>query len=210
MIKKHLRLLIFTSVVILLPVLAGIILWDRLPPLIPSHWNMNGEVDGWSSKTMAVFGMPLILLAVHWFSAFVTLSDPKRKNHSRKILNLVFWIVPVLNGFLSIITYFAALGKDAPVWILLSFFMGLLFVVIGNYLPKCRQNYTIGYKIPWTLASEENWNRTHRFAGFLWVIGGILIAVCGVFSAPWLVLTLGFMMALIPVGYSYLLHRKGI
>ena len=72
MIKKHLRVLILTSVIILLPILAGLILWDKLPDQIPSHWNISGEVDGWSSKTMAVLGMPLILLALHWFSVFAT------------------------------------------------------------------------------------------------------------------------------------------
>ena len=66
MIKKHLKFLIMTSFIILLPILAGLLLWDQLPEQIPSHWNTDGEIDGWSSKPFAVFGLPLILLAVHW------------------------------------------------------------------------------------------------------------------------------------------------
>ena len=93
---------------------------------------------------------------------------------------------------------------------LVSVFMGLVFVAVGNYLPKCRLNYTIGIKIPWTLNSEENWNKTHRLAGFVWVIGGVLIAVLSIFSTLWLIFPVILVMTLIPMIYSYLLYRKGI
>ena len=88
--------------------------------------------------------------------------------------------------------------------------MGLILIVVGNYLPKARQNYTIGIRIPWTLASEENWNRTHRLAGYLWVIGGILMiiaALTGIANAKWM-LAIFFILALVPFVYSYWLHVK--
>ena len=93
MIKKRLKLLIITSVVILLPILAGILLWNQLPEQLPIHWNAAGEVDGWSSKPAAVFGLPLLMLVVQWVCVFATLADPKKKNHSEKVLALVFWLV---------------------------------------------------------------------------------------------------------------------
>ena len=210
MIKKNLKLLMITSVAILLPVLVGVILWDRLPEQIPSHWNAAGEVDGWSRKPFAVFGMPLILLAAHWFTALVTAADPKKQNHSDKILQLVFWIIPLLNLVISAATYSAAMGGSVRMEVLATVFCGLLFVAIGNYLPKCRQNYTIGIKIPWTLSSEENWNRTHRLAGWIWMVGGVFVMVTGFFGLFWLMMAVTFAMAMIPFVYSYLLHRKGI
>ena len=210
MIKKHLKVLIVTSLAILLPILAGVILWNQLPEQIPSHWNASGEVDGWSSKPFAVFGMPLILLAFQWLCVIATGADPKKQNHGDKIVNLVFWIIPVMNLLLSALTYSVAMGKQVRVEVVMPVFIGLLFVVIGNYLPKCQQNYTIGIKIPWTLNSEENWNRTHRLSGWVWLVGGLVIMLCGFFNLLWLMLVCFIIMVLVPFVYSYILHRKGV
>jgi len=210
MIKKNLRVLIITSLVILLPVLLGVILWNKLPQQMPIHWNASGEVDGWSSKAFAVFGMPLVMLAVQWLCVCVTQTDPKKKNHSEKMLWLVFWIVPVIGNVIFAFTYAAALGREVPVEILLPVLLGVGLVVIGNYMPKCRQNYTIGIKLPWTLSSEENWNKTHRLAGWVWVIGGLVMMASGFVAGFWLALAVTLLMALIPMIYSYVLHRKGV
>ena len=210
MIKKNLRLLVVTSVVILLPILAGVFLWDRLPQQVPFHWNMAGEVDGWSSKPFAVFGMPLILLGAQWCAVLATLADPKKQNHSEKILQLVFWIIPVLNLLLSVATYTSAMGGSVRMEVLSTVFIGLLFVVLGNYLPKCKQNYTIGIKIPWTLSSEENWNRTHRLAGWIWVAGGVGMMIAGFLGFFWLMIGVTLVMSLVPCIYSYILYSKGI
>ena len=210
MIKRNLKVLIITSVMILLPVLVGVILWNQLPESIPSHWNAGGEVDGWSSKAFTVFGMPLILLAFQWLCVVVTGMDPKKQNHPDRILHLVFWIIPVITAVLFALTYTVALGGQIRVEVLMPVLVGLLLAIVGNYLPKCKQNYTIGIKIPWTLNSEENWNRTHRFAGRLWVVCGLLIALTGFLGVFWVTLVGIFPMVLIPCIYSYVLHRKGI
>ncbi len=210
MIKKHWKILCITSILILLPILAGLVLWNQLPEQVPMHWNAQGEIDGWGSKVFLVFGMPLIFLGVQWLCALVTFADPKKKNHPDKVLHLVLWIIPVLNILLSVLTYFAAFGKDVQTEVVMPVFVGLLFVIIGNYLPKCKQNYTIGIKIPWTLNSEENWNKTHRFAGWLWVACGIVMMLTGFFGIFWVFFVLVFVMVLPPFLYSYILHRKGI
>ncbi len=210
MIKKHWKVLLIASLSILIPVLAGVILWDQLPQQIPSHWNAAGEVDGWSSKPFFVFGMPLILLAALWLGAVAMQLDPKRGNHPDKVLHLCFWIIPVLSVVLSALTYATALGKEVPVEIIVPALMGLIFTVIGNYMPKCKHNYTIGIKIPWTLNSEENWNRTHRFAGWLWVACGLGIMATSFFGVFWLFFAIVLVMVIAPCTYSYILHRKGI
>ena len=210
MIRKNLKVLILTSVIILLPILAGVILWNQLPEQIPSHWNAAGEIDGWSSKPFAIFGLPLILLAMQWLCVAGTFADPKRNNHSGKILHLVLWIIPVLNAVLSVLTYAAAMGKDVQMEVVMPVFIGLVLAIVGNYLPKCKQNYTIGIKIPWTLNSEENWNKTHRFAGRLWVVCGLVIMLTGFFGGFWIFLGVVLLMVLAPFIYSYVLHRKGI
>ena len=210
MIKKHLKVLIITSIVILLPALAGLILWNQLPDLMPTHWNAAGEVDGWSSKAFAVLGLPLIMLAAQWLCAWGTGADPKKSNHPEKVLQMILWIVPVLSVVLHTITYLTAMGVGVKMEVIMPVFIGLLLVIVGNYLPKCKQNYTIGIKIPWTLNNEENWNKTHRFAGFLWVICGIAIMFTGFFGGYWITLIVTLPMVIAPVVYSYVLHKKGL
>ena len=210
MIKKNLKTLIITSILTLLPILAGLYLWNTLPGQVPIHWNINGEVDGWSSKAFFVFGLPGIMLAVQWLCVLVTGADPKKANHSGKVMQLVLWIIPALTIVLSAFTYMTALGREVRVEIIMPLLVGLIFTIIGNYLPKCKQSYTIGIKLPWTLHSEENWNRTHRLAGRLWLAGGIGIMLTAVLGGFWVMLAITLVMVLVPTVYSYILHRKGI
>ena len=210
MIKKHLKTLIITSILTLLPILAGLYLWNTLPEQVPSHWDVNGEIDGWSSKPFFVFGLPSIMLAAQWLCVLVTAADPKKANHSGKVLHLVLWIIPVLSIVLSAMTYIAVLGHAVRVEVVMPLIIGLVFTIIGNYLPKCKQSYTVGIKIPWTLHSEENWNRTHRFAGRLWLVCGFGIMLTAFVGGFWVFLPIVLVMALAPTVYSYLLHRKGI
>jgi uncharacterized membrane protein len=88
--------------------------------------------------------------------------------------------------------------------------IGIIFTIVGNYLPKCRQNYTIGFKIPWTLHSEENWNKTHRLGGIVWTIGGVLTIISTFIGFTALLLPIMLAMVFVPMIYSYLLYRKGI
>ena len=210
MIKKNLKLLIITSIIIILPILAGIILWNQLPAQMPTHWNAAGEVDGWSSKPFAVFGLPLIILAAQWLCVVGTSADPKKQNHSEKVLHLVLWIIPVISVVMGAVTYSVALGMDIRVEVITPILVGLVLTVIGNYLPKCKQNYTVGIKIPWTLNSEENWNRTHRFAGWLWTFCGIALMLTSLLGGFGLFIIVALLMVFAPVLYSYLLFRKGI
>ena len=210
MIKKQWKLLVITTVMSLLPVLAGLLLWNQLPDRIPSHWNVAGEIDGWSSKPFAVFGLPLMMAAIQWLCVLGTHADPKKANHGEKVLQLVLWIIPVLSVVMHTIVYATALGKEVRVEMIMPVLIGIVLAVIGNYLPKCKQNYTIGIKILWTLNSEENWNRTHRFAGRLWVVCGLALILTGFVGGFWAFLPIVILMVLAPTLYSYKLYRKGI
>ena len=88
--------------------------------------------------------------------------------------------------------------------------MGVLFLIIGNYLPKCKQNSTMGIKIPWTLSSEENWNRTHHMSGYLWMGAGIIGLIASLLGASAVCLPIFAVIIIIPTVYSYMLHKKGI
>ncbi len=208
MIKKNLPKLIITSIVILIPILFGIVFWDKLPDQVPAHWDMNGNVDDYLTKAQAVFIMPLVLVAFQWICALGTSLDPKRKNINDKMFTLVLWIIPIISLLCNSMVYATALGHKVSVEIIMPLFMGVLFIIIGNYLPKCKQSYTLGIKLPWTLDDEENWNKTHRMAGFLWVIGGVVIMATAFLGVFWLLFVVLIPMVIIPTVYSYLLYKK--
>lgn len=208
MIKRHKGILILTSLIILLPILAGLFLWNQLPEEMPIHWNVAGEVDGYCGKPFAVFGLPAIMAAFHWICALATTADPKHDSHNEKHLTLVFWLIPVLTILLISIMYSTALGQSIAVDKILPAFMGILFTIIGNAMPKFKQNYTMGIKIPWTLNSTENWNKTHRLAGRLWVVCGIAVILVSFIGHPLLLIPILLVMVSIPLIYSYLLYRK--
>ena len=208
---KSKKTLIITSLICLLPMLVGALVYSRLPEQVATHFDLQGNPDGWSSRAFAVFGLPGILLAVNLLIPFALQADPKHKNMSGALVNIVIWTVPVVSLLCSGLTLGRALGYDLRIEVVLPVFMGVLFILIGNYLPKTKQSYTMGIKLPWTLASEENWNRTHRLAGFLWVLGGLYFIVMSFFgwnAAAFLPPLLA--MVLVPAVYSYLLYRQGI
>lgn len=208
MIKKNLPKLIITSLITLIPIVIGLILWDKLPDQVPMHWNAQGEVDGYGTKFQAVFLMPLVLVAFHWICVLGTSLDPKKQNINDKIFTLVLWIIPVISLLCNSMVFVTALGHKVSVEIIMPLFMGALFVIIGNYMPKCKQSYTVGIKLPWTLDNEENWNKTHRLAGFLWVIGGVIIMATAFLGAFWLFFIVLIPMVIVPFVYSYLLYKK--
>ena len=202
---------IISSVITLLPMLTGLILWNNLPELLTTHWGFDGHADGWHGRGMAVFVLPLILLAGHWLCIFVTSKDPKNKNFEGKSLNLIFWLIPVISNYAFALIYSTAFGKNWDQHMILFLLFGVLFMVIGNYLPKTRQNYTMGIKVPWALNNEENWNATHRFGGKVWVIGGVLFLFASLLPeelTPFVLLVLVLILALVPTLYSYLYYKK--
>ena len=213
MIKNKKLILIITSIVILLPIVFGLIKWNELSDTFATHWGTDGNADGYSGKAFAVFGLPLILLAFHWLCIFITEKDNRGNRQNKNLMNIVIWIIPVLSLLVNGVIYMAALGKEIEPTGSILLLMGILFILIGNYMPKCRQNFTLGIKISWTLANEENWNATHRVAGKLWVVGGIIIlfGILLPFEAAMIVM-LGVLlvMVLVPVIYSGLYYKKQV
>lgn len=210
MIKKNIKMMIITSIVILAPIIAGVLLWDQLPAQMATHFDSNGNPDGWSPKEFAVFGLPLLLLAVHWVCVAFTGQDPKNKNISDKMTILVLWICPMVSMLGSVITYMYTLDNSINNTMIAKVALGFIFVVIGNYMPKMKQSYTIGIKLPWTLESEENWYRTHRLAGYAFMVGGVLVAVTAFLEQVWITFVVFILMSVIPTLYSFILYKKGI
>jgi len=211
MLKKHKRTLILTSLLILLPVLAGLLLWNTLPERIATHWGPDGQPDGWSGKSSTVFFLPFLILAMHWFCILITSADKRNEKQTGKVFTMVAWICPIVSNFAGFAVFGTALGMDFDMNRLIFLLTGIIFMVIGNYLPKCKYNYTIGIKLPWTLNSEKNWNATHRFSGKVMVIGSIILILCAFIpsiESVWVILAILGVLVLISTLYSYFYSRK--
>ncbi len=206
--KVSKKTIIITSIIILLPIVFGLAMWNQLPDPMPTHFGPDGQADGWSSKGVAVFVIPLFMLAVHLICIFASVADPKSKNYSEKMFAIVVWLCPVLSILVEGMTYAYALGYKMNTTKYAMIFVAVLFIILGNYLPKCRHNYTLGVKLPWTLADENNWNATHRMAGYLWILGGVVLLVNAFFFNMYVFLAVIFMMVIIPTVYSYMYYRK--
>lgn len=208
--REHKMLLVITSVIILLQTVVGVVLWDRLPDPIATHFDFHNQPDGWSSKGFTVFGMPLVLLALHWISLLVsTAPNIQMKNLHGKVKHLFWWIIPATSLLLMMICYSHALGAQLNTGRIVLVFLGLLFAVTGNYMPKVRRNYSVGIKLPWTMADDENWNKTHRMAAPIWVVCGIVLIVFGLIDyTTWGAFIPVLVIVLLPSVYSLALHLK--
>ena len=210
MILKNKKLLILTSVLTLLPIPVGLLLWNRFPETMAIHWGFTGQADGFASPDTIVFTLPLIMLVGHWVCVLATALDKGNRNRNGKLQQVVLWVIPLLTNLSMLGIYALALGVEfSPVaWTMVP--MGILFAIIGNYLPKTRMNATMGIKVPWAYSSEENWNATHRFAGKIWMAGGIAIALCALLPLKWAtvaMLLLFLILVVLPIAYSWRYYR---
>ena len=199
---------IISCLATLIPMCVGLFLWDKLPEQMATSFGFDGTINGYSSKLFAVVGLPMILVGANLLCIIVTMSDPRRKNISDMVLALVLSIIPVCSLFAGAIMYQEYLGYNISIEFFAPIFLGIVFMALGSILPKCKQNYTVGIKLPWTLYSEKNWNKTHALGGKVWTIGGIVMIVLGTLGFENAAFATIFVLVLIPTVYSYVYYRK--
>ena len=191
MIRKYRGTLISSALVILAGVLVG-------------FTSIQGK---WINLFFVV--MQCVFVAIIFY-------DNRNRQQNRKVIGMTIWIIPVITLLYNGIVRLVDMGADIENLFMAFIYYGtgLMFMVIGNYLPKVKQNNTIGIRVVWTLQDEENWSATHRFSGKIWVASGILCMLCGLFaeSIAALVLYVVSIMAavIISVLYSYLFYKKKI
>lgn len=197
---------------ILLSFIVGIILYSDLPDQIPSHWNARGEIDAWSSKDFGVFFFPGITVGIYLLMTFLPLIDPLKKNYARFVLPYFWFRSLFVLFFVSLYLYTLMVAKETNVNI--NYFIlpaiSLLFILIGLFLPKVKKNYFVGIKTPWTLHSEEVWDKTHQFSGKLFVAAG-LISLAGLFFPNYafpVFTTAVLLAAFVSIAYSYFVYRN--
>ena len=143
---------------------AGFAVYNQLPNLVPTHWGISGEVDGWSNRSFFVWWFPAFMLFLHLVLTFIPLIDPRRENimaaaREYFILRTSF-VVFLCVLYISMLS--SALGFAVNIKIVVMLCTALLLFILGSLLPAFKRNYTIGIRLPWTLESDEVWDAVHR------------------------------------------------
>ncbi len=202
---------ITSLVLIVATFVVAAVLYPSLPEMIPTHWNAQGEIDGYMNKPAGVFMLPAMAVFSFLIFKIIPVISPKGFR-TDKFSDVIGVLQVTLVGFMSIVAVLVLLearGLNVPINELIIAGVGLLFVIIGNYLGKVRKNFFIGIRTPWTLASDEVWNRTHRMGGKLFMLSGGIIWAGALLRLP-LTWTVGVAVGLVlmPVVYSYFLYRR--
>lgn len=214
--KKINRSILMLSLIIA-PFIYAIYLYPNLPNTIPTHFNLYGEADQWGSKE-SIFLLPIILggvsLFVYLLISNINIVSPKQFIHNDQLLfkNLALYIVVFMTCLTLVITY-GTVHKDLSITQLILGLLALGFIGLGIYMPKLKQNYFAGFRLPWTLENEDNWNYTHKIAGKYWVIGGVMQTIAAVVLKGKMLFII-FMstmavMVIVPIVYSFLFFKNG-
>ena len=201
----------FGMIINIIPFIIGGIYYNQLPETMATHFDFNNHANGFSSKPMALFGIPMILVLVYILAYFFTSQDPKRSNQNEKVVAFVLVIIPILNLIVSGMIISVNLGNKVDIGLIINIFIGILFMGLGNYMPKIKRNYTIGIRLPWTLDNDYIWDKTHRFAGYIWSIGGIIYLIAAFFLkdySHYFIPVIILILTAIPTIYSYMIYKS--
>lgn len=197
------KTLIVTSLVCLLPILFGLAFWNQLPETIAVHFNVYGEPDNFASKEFAVFGLPLLMVVLQMFCCFINDINAHKHGERKKFERATKWIIPGMTVILQISLLGYALGFHVDISKVAAGIVGIIFLIIGNYLPKF--DYIKHYDL-----DTEKAKKINRFIGFETVIMGVLSFVC-IFLPPialvfWLLLLIPY--TVISIIYGIKVGRK--
>lgn len=197
-----------------LMLLGALLVYPYLPDTIPTHWGFSGEPDAWGSKWPAAFIPVFIGVGFAVLFPLFERIDPKRMNYKdfRPVWRVIQISLITFMAYIQAITYYVTLHPDANnvVGSAIIGGVGALFIILGNYMGKLRQNWFIGLRTPWTLSDPEVWQKSQRLTGWMFVFAGVMMLVMAVTGGIQPHIFFGVIVAIviIPVVYSYVLHAK--
>ncbi len=206
------RTLVFASIIILLSLLAGALVYNQLPDPMASHWGANDAVNGYMGKFWGVFMMPLVSLGLLGLFFAIPQLDPLKENIAefRETYNLFILLMVMFMTYVWALTIFWNLGFNFRMGSALLPAMGLLFIFIGYMLRTAKRNWFVGIRTPWTLSSDKVWQETHRMGAKLFMLSGV-VTIVGVFFgeyAIWFTLVPILGATVFLYIYSYLLYQS--
>lgn len=198
---------------ILVAFLFSALVYSHLPDPMPVHWNARGEVDRYGSRFWGAFGLPLVMLGIWGLLLAIPHIDPRRANIEkfRESYELLIVAVVGVEALTHVALVGTALGWPVSMGRLVPAVVGILFIFLGNLLPRFRSNWFMGIRTPWTLSSDTVWMKTHRFGGYVMVGVGLLLIIAAIANTEsWVRIAVGgsIAMAVSVVAYSFVVWRN--
>ena len=186
--------------------------WPQVPDQIPIHWNIHGEVDGYGGKFIGLLLLPMIVAGIYCLMIVVPLVDPGRGNYANfsRAFNVIRMALVFFMAAIYGAAVVAAFGRPVDMTTVACLGCAAMFMFIGNFMGKIRPNWFVGVRTPWTLSSKMSWNKTHRLAGWLFIVMGLLFAVVGIVRTVWasaLMVAIDVACLIWMIIYSYLVYR---
>lgn len=185
----------------------------NFPEQVPTHWDIHGQVDGWSSKGFAAFFFPILILGMYFLFIFLPKIDPKREKYQQfmRVYNIFKNLIVIFMVGVYLLTGLNGLGYNLPIELYMPVAVGILFIIIGNYMSKIKTNWFLGIRTPWTMSSDIVWQKTHRFGGKIFVLSGLILA--SMVWLPdnwqsWLFSLIIVLMIFGTFGYSYWVYKQ--
>ena len=209
--KKHL----FFILVIVSSIVFWLVNFNSLPAQIPVHWDLGGEPNGYSSKLGAFFIFNGLLIFMYLALFYLPKIDPRKEKYKNftKAYNMIVTTIALIFYLINIVTVLSCLGYNVPIGKMVTILVGILFIVMGNYLPQVKSNYFMGIRTPWTLSSEDVWVKTHRLSGKICFVAGIVIFVSTFLPAYLssdIIISMIAIIVIVPTAYSYFMFKKGM
>ena len=202
--------LLVSSILCVLPIVIGLLMYDQIPETMPIHWDSQGNANGFMPKNIGIWAVPLFLLAIHLIVSIGTVSGRSAQSLSKMTLFVSYWSVPITSLILESTAILKAAGREVNIYQIVLTFVGILFVVAGNYMPKNQPNAIAGYRLPWTVHDVNTWKKTHLFAGKIWIVIGLVLLILSWTEIGYGALTAVLIIAalLVPTGYSFIIARS--
>jgi len=212
--KNEKALMRLMWVIALIPVIVTLFVFSGLPEQIPMHWNIHGEINAWYPKFPWAFMIPVVGIVITLLATLLPKIDPKKENYDRfkKQYLIIRLMLVAFFAIIQMVIISTSMGATfVKVDTIVKFLIGILFIVLGNLMPKFKQNYFLGIKTPWTLANEVVWAKTHRHGGFVWFIAGLIMSVLAFlpgFGSAVIYFAVILFASLEPIFYSWLLYQR--
>lgn len=205
--------LFYSTVILCALSFAGMLaLYPRLPDTVPVNWNLSGQIDSYGHKSTTLFlGAIPILISLGMY--FLPQIDPRRRNYEKfsKAYSIFSFAIPVILACIFWALYLAGLGIKVPVLFFIEVFIGILFVILGNFMPQLRSSFFVGIRTPWALENETVWQKTHRLGGAVFFISGVVMII-GAFlpRTPVFIVSLALLFAgmVCTYIYSYAVYKR--
>lgn len=213
MTRKQIKAHWFLWVIIAASFIITLALYNKLPEQMPMHWNLTGEVDRYETRLVGAFAIPVLNVFLLLMMIWMPVIDPRRKNYDKfeGFYKLFQWVMVLFLTGMHVLTLSWSLGYEPSISMFVKLGMGILFMILGNYMGKTRANWFIGIRTPWTIENEEVWNKTHRLGGVLMFLAGLIAFLLAFINQDftfWITIGAILAAAIVPVVYSFLLFQK--